>query len=106
VELRQEGARLTGTLRGTQILTSCQLEGQVVGAQVSWRQSGCSEACALLHEGTCPGFRLCVVDHSFTGAVSGGRLSGEHGVSWETTDEATGRPMGRLEVHGTLDVRR
>ena len=105
VEIRQEGSRLSGTLRGTQIVTSCHFEGALSGEQITWRQTACEEPCTTLHEGTCSAFRLCVLDHTFAGRMTSGGLSGSHAVTWETS-ETTGGALARLEIQATLEAAR
>lgn len=105
VEIRQEGSRLSGTLRGTQIVTSCRFEGTLSGEQITWRQTTCDLPCTTLQEGTCSAFRLCVLGHSFAGRTTSGRLSGAHTATWETS-ETTGGPLGQLEIQATLEASR
>jgi hypothetical protein len=105
VEIQQEGSRLSGTLRGTQIVTSCRFEGTLSGEQVTWHQTSCDQPCTTLQEGTCSAFRLCVLDHSFAGRMTSSGLSGTHAVTWETS-ETTGGPLAHLEIQGTLEASR
>ena len=107
VTVQQTSEQILGTLRGTQIQTTCDFSGAVQpGGSARWQQTTCSAPCTAFADGPCPAVRICVANHTFDGQASPGRISGTHNVTWDLFDLMSGDALGRLEITGSIDVRR
>ena len=105
VTVQQTSEQIQGTLRGTQIQTTCDFSGAVQpNGSTRWQQTTCSAPCTTFADGSCPAVRICVANHAVDGQASGGRITGTHTVTWDLFDLTSGESLGRLEITGSINV--
>lgn len=106
--IQREGGTVRGALRGLDIPMTCEFEGTVDGVAVRWRHTGCSLPCTTFSHPAlaCPALRVCTVDQRFEGLDDGAQLAGALAVSWDATERDSGLPRGRVDIEGSLRVRR